>query len=111
MILLSGETKDVETIDVGSAVGANRSITSSTFFTDGNSEYEGRTYVPVYPCLNYIGQRDNDIRPIAVRNTSSINKTVGKGTKIGQCYTYIIEFKDDDVDKINVLDAADFSVE
>ena len=48
----------------------------------------------VYPCPNYIGQGNNHIKPIALKNTSSTNKTVEKGTKIGHCHTDSIDFKD-----------------
>ena len=51
LILLPGETKIIKTLAVGPTVEANRPITSSTFFTERNSDYEGRTCVRVYPCL------------------------------------------------------------
>ena len=108
-MLFPGETKIIKTLAVGSAIEANQPITSSTFFTEGNSDDDGRTSVRVYHCLNYIGQGNNHI-PIAVKNKSSINKTVGKGSKIGQCYRDFIKFKVYDVDKINILDCANFSV-
>ena len=69
MTLLPGETKIIKTFAVGSAIRANRPITSTTLFTEGNSEYENRTSVCVYPSLNNIGENNSNIVTIAVKNT------------------------------------------
>ena len=94
MTLFPGETKIIKTTAVGPAVQANRPITSSILFTEGFPDYETRTLVNVYPSLNVIGHKNRQIVSIAIKNTSSVNKIIGKGTKIAQCYSDFVELTD-----------------
>ena len=92
--LLPGETKVIKTSAIGPAVEANRPITSSILFTEGFVDYEMRTSISIYPSLNVIGYKNNQMVTIAVENLSLKNRTIGKGTKIAQCYPDYVEISD-----------------
>ena len=92
--LLPGETKVIKTSAIGPAVEANRPITSSILFTEGFVDYEMRTSISIYPSLNVIGYKNNQMVTIAVKNLSLENRTIGKGTKIAQCYPDYVEISD-----------------
>ena len=57
----------------------------------------------MYPSLNYVGNDNSNLVSIAVKNTSSHNKTLGKGTKIATCVSDFVELNEDK-DMVNVID-------
>ena len=108
--LLPGETKIIKTLARGPAIEAIRPISSSTFISEGLEEYENRTSIRVYPSLNYVGNDNSNLVSIAVKNTSSHNKTLGKGTKIATCVSDFVELNEDK-DMINVIDNKTFEID
>ena len=111
LTLLPGETKMVKALAIGPAVQANRPVTSSVLYTEGYSKYEKRTSVCVFPSVNNIGQHNDLSVPIMIKNTSSRERTVGKGTKIAQSSEDFIEHTGNIEGNVNLISPASSCVD
>ena len=86
----------------GPGLPAFRPITRLSIVTEGNPDLQHRVGLAIQTSIPIISE-PNDSTPIGVINTNSVNKTVGKGTKLASGLNSFIELSTEIQDSIMSL--------